>query len=75
MILQMPELKTQAIDTPEIQSFSLEEIVKVKAEFAQKACGGPVVVEDVALHIAALGGFPGPFVKFWHKEVGYGPCC
>lgn len=71
MILGMDNLEHRAIDTPEIQSFSLEEIVRTKAEFAQKVCGSPVVVEDVALHFDALGGFPGPFVKFWHKEVGY----
>lgn len=71
MILGIDHLANKAIDTPEIQSFSLEEIVKAKAEFAQKACASPVVVEDVSFHIDALGGFPGPFVKFWHKEVGY----
>lgn len=71
MILGMSDLESRAIDAPEIQSFSLEEIVKAKAEFAQKECGSPVVVEDVSLDIEALGGFPGPFVKFWQKEVGY----
>ncbi|MEK7632421.1 MAG: non-canonical purine NTP pyrophosphatase [Patescibacteria group bacterium] len=71
MILGIDDLANCAIDAPEIQSFSLEEIVRAKAEFAQKVCGSPVVVEDVALHFDALGGFPGPFVKFWQNEVGY----
>lgn len=70
-ILGMKDVETLSVDAPEIQSFSLEEIVRAKAEFAQKTCGSPVVVEDVSLHIGTLGGFPGPFVKFWHKEVGY----
>lgn len=71
MILGIPDLANRAIDAPEIQSFSLEEIVRAKAEYAQKVCGSAVVVEDVALHFEMLGGFPGPFVKFWQNEVGY----
>ncbi len=71
MILGISDLESRAIDTPEIQSFSLEEIVKTKAEFAQKVCGSPVVVEDVSLDLEVLKGFPGPFVKFWQNNVGY----
>src|SRR3989338_6541110 len=71
MILGIEDLVSRAIHTPEIQSFSLEEIVKVKAEFAQKECGSPVVVEDVSFDLEVLKGFPGPFVKFWENNVGY----
>ncbi len=71
MILGIDALASQAIHTPEIQSFSLEEIVRTKAEFAQKELGSAVVVEDVSLDLEVLKGFPGPFVKFWEENVGY----
>ncbi|MEK7073106.1 MAG: non-canonical purine NTP pyrophosphatase, partial [Patescibacteria group bacterium] len=46
--------------------------VEAKARAAFALVQAPVLVEDVALDIAALGGFPGPFVKFWLHHVGYG---
>ena len=70
-ILRDIDVVIRAIDAPEIQSFSLEEIVKAKAEFAQKECGGVVTVEDIAIDFDVLKGFPGPFIKFWHHNVGY----
>lgn len=70
-ILADANIDSKALDLPEIQSFSLEEIVRAKAERAHQAFGVPVLVEDVSLQIDALGGFPGPFVKFWAQNVGY----
>lgn len=55
----------------EIQSFDLRAIVVAKARAAFDRHGAPVIVEDVALHLAALGGFPGPFVKFWEQGPTY----
>ncbi len=71
MILGIEDVQTTAIDALEIQSFSLEEIVKAKAEQAQRELGSPVVVEDVSFELDVLNGFPGPFVKFWENNVGY----
>jgi len=62
------EIATRAIDLPEIQSFSLEEIVRQKVAAAFAIVGSPVLVEDVAFHLDALKGFPGPFIKFWDKQ-------
>ena len=59
------------MDIAEIQSFNLEEIVKFKAEQAFKEIGSAVLVEDVSFYAESLNGFPGPFVKFWEKNVGY----
>lgn len=72
-ILRGVELEARAIDLPEIQSMSLEEIVRVKARSAYEAVGGPVIVEDVSFEVRALGGMPGPFVKWWAKTAGYEP--
>lgn len=62
---------TQALSIPEIQSFSLREIVEAKARAAYALVQKPVLVEDVAFDIAAFGGFPGPFIKFWEQNVGH----
>ena len=52
------------LDLDEIQSTSLNEIVKHKVRQAYEKIKKPVIVEDVALEFAALGGLPGPFIKF-----------
>lgn len=59
------------VETLELQSYDLLEIVREKAIQAHSELGVAVVVEDVALDVEALGGFPGPFVKFWQKGPGY----
>lgn len=58
-------LKHQKVELDEIQSTSLEEIVTHKVKQAYDVVGLPVLVEDVALGFDALGGLPGPFVKFF----------
>lgn len=70
-ILADVELAIHDLALPEIQSFSLQEVVESKARMAYDAVQAPVLVEDVAFDIEALGGFPGPFAKFWFKHVGY----
>ncbi len=70
-ILPGVEVETLTVDVPEIQSSSLEEIVRAKAEAAYARVGRPVMVEDVSFEIGCLNGFPGPFVKFFAKQVGY----
>ncbi len=70
-ILTDTEIQIAALELHEIQSFDLHEVVehKVRAAFEQEH--GPVIVEDVSFEITALNGFPGPFVKWWAKVVGY----
>lgn len=58
-------LKHRAVDLAEIQSTSLEEVVEHKVRQAYKIAKCPVLVEDVALEFTALGGLPGPFIKFF----------
>ncbi len=67
------EMTSMAVEIPEIQSLSLEEIVRAKVRAAFDAVGGPVIIEDVSFEIAALKGMPGPFVKWWAKTAGYEP--
>lgn len=57
-------LERKSIDTPEIQSNSVEEIAEFSASWASHQLNQPVVVLDAGYYIEALNGFPGPFIKF-----------
>lgn len=63
-------LPTAALDLPEIQSLDLREVLRHKTREAFGRLGRPVVVEDVSLELAGLGGFPGPLVKWLLKAAG-----
>ena len=67
-------LKYRAVDITEIQSTSLEEIVEHKVRQAYMVAKCPVLVEDVALGFTALGGLPGPFIKFLAPKIGRASC-
>ena len=54
----------------EIQSNSLKEIAKNKAEQAFKKCKKPIIVEDDGLFIDSLNGFPGPYSSYVFKTIG-----
>lgn len=68
-ILPMPVTQLD-IDLPEIQSMNLQEIMDAKLQAAFSASNRPVMAEDVSAELEALGGFPGPFVKFAEKTLG-----
>lgn len=70
-ILVGAEMETIALELPELQSASLEEIVRAKLEAAYAKVGRPVLVEDISFEIGCLNGFPGPFIKFYAQKVGY----
>ena len=57
------------LDLREIQSLNLREIVENKARQAFDTLKKPVLVEDVSLIIHALGRLPGPFIKWFLKEL------
>lgn len=65
------ELVQHAFSVPEVQDASCEEIARQSAVFAAEKIGEPCVVTDAGFFIPALGGFPGPFVKYindWISE-------
>jgi non-canonical purine NTP pyrophosphatase (RdgB/HAM1 family) len=64
-----------ALDLVEIQSLELSEIVKAKAKSAYEIIKKPVLVEDVSLTFEAMGKLPGPFIKWFHKELGNEGLC
>ncbi len=63
------------IELDEIQSMNLKEIVRQKMRRAYRLVGHPVLVEDVSLEFEALNGLPGPFVKFFVKNMSLQDIC
>lgn len=63
------DLKVLNVDLPEIQEVSTEAIAKNKAYQAAQLANGPVVVEDTSLQFSALGGMPGPYIKWFQQKL------
>ena len=63
-------LRVERLDLPEIQGLDLMEILRAKGREAQRRLGMPVLVEETGLELAALGGFPGPLVRWMLESIG-----
>lgn len=61
------ELVRHSFHVPEIQEATCEEVAKQSAIYGAKELREPCVVMDAGFFIAALGGFPGPFVKYTNE--------
>ena len=59
-------------DIPEIQAHTAVEVASEKARQAYRLHGRPVLVNDFAFHIDALGGWPGALVKLATERPGLG---
>jgi non-canonical purine NTP pyrophosphatase (RdgB/HAM1 family) len=68
-------LERVALELPEVQASSTREVAAEKARAAYARLARPLVVEDAGLEFAALGGFPGPFVKYWESLGGLASMC
>lgn len=73
-LLEVP-LRHQKVELDELQSLDLHEIVEHKVRQAYDTVGAPVLVEDVSLEFRALGGLPGPFIKWFIEHAGPDACC
>lgn len=73
-LLEIP-LAHQKVEFDELQSLDLHEIVEHKARQAYEIVKKPVLVEDVSMEFTALGGLPGPFIKFFIVNSGDAACC
>lgn len=58
------------LDLPELQG-DPEEISKEKCRLAAKQVGGAVMVEDTSLCFNAMGGLPGPYIKWFLEKLGH----
>jgi non-canonical purine NTP pyrophosphatase (RdgB/HAM1 family) len=58
------------LDLPEIQELDLLAVLRAKGEEAWRRLRRPLVVEETGLELPALGGFPGPLVKWMLQAAG-----
>jgi non-canonical purine NTP pyrophosphatase (RdgB/HAM1 family) len=63
------------LELDELQAESVAEIAQRKARDAYAKLGRPVIVEDAGFGLVGLGGFPGPYIKFWEKLGGLESLC
>ena len=62
------KVEAKPLDLPEFQG-EPDEISIEKCKLAAKEVGGPVIVEDVCLCFNALGGMPGPYIKWFVDKL------
>ena len=60
---------SQDVDLPEYQG-EPDDICIQKCKEASKVIQGPVLIEDTCLCFNALGGLPGPYIKWFLKKLG-----
>ncbi|XP_066951341.1 inosine triphosphate pyrophosphatase [Macrobrachium rosenbergii] len=60
---------SQKIDLPEYQG-EADEISRLKCQAAAELIKAPVIVEDTCLGFKALGGLPGPYIKWFLEKLG-----
>lgn len=69
------EIERASLDLPEIQAATTSEVALTKARAAAGMLDAPAIVEDTGVELVALGGFPGPFIKFWETLGGLESIC
>ena len=68
-ILGLP-LQRAELDLAEPQGLDVVAVAREKSRAAQRLLGHPVLVEDTSLELSALGGFPGPLVRWLLQAAG-----
>jgi inosine triphosphate pyrophosphatase len=63
------------VDVDEIQSLDLRAVVEHKVRQAYDLVNQPVLVEDVAVTMTAMGHLPGTFIKWFLQELGNDGLC
>jgi inosine triphosphate pyrophosphatase len=63
------KLRIINVDLPEIQEVNTQAIAKEKALLGAQLAGGPCLVEDTSLNFHALGGMPGPYIKWFQDSL------
>lgn len=64
------EVEQAFIEMTEPQADTATEVALSKARQAYAFLKEPVVVDDSSFHISALGGFPGPYIKYMLSTIG-----
>jgi XTP/dITP diphosphohydrolase len=63
------------LDLQEVQAETVAEVALAKARAAFDKLKRPVIVEDAGVELFGLGGFPGPYIKYWEKLGGLKSIC
>ncbi|PLW06118.1 hypothetical protein PCANC_00447 [Puccinia coronata f. sp. avenae] len=63
------EVESKALDLPEVQG-STQDVAREKSKAAAQLIGGPCITEDTALCFKAMGGLPGPYIKWFLEKLG-----
>jgi non-canonical purine NTP pyrophosphatase (RdgB/HAM1 family) len=63
-------LERVALDLAEPQGLDVVAVAREKARAAFELLRRPVLVEDTSLELAALGGFPGPLIRWLLEAAG-----
>lgn len=63
-------VEARPLDLREVQSLDFGEVVRAKAVEACRLSGGPVLVEDSGLSVAAWKGYPGPLTRWAVAAAG-----
>jgi XTP/dITP diphosphohydrolase len=63
------------LELPEMQAETVTEVALFKARAAFEKLKRPVIVEDAGVELLGLGGFPGPYIKYWEKLGGLASIC
>lgn len=64
------KVRQAKVDLPEIQELDTQKIVEEKAKEAKRRKYRNFIIEDSSLVIHGLGKLPGPFTKWFQKELG-----
>lgn len=64
------EVRSYRLDLDEVQG-SIDHVSESKCRRAADVVKGPVLVEDTALCFNALGGLPGPYIKWFLTAIGH----
>lgn len=68
-------LERSELELVEEQAETVAAVALAKARAAYAQLKRPVIVEDAGVELYALGGFPGPFIKYWEKSGGLASIC
>jgi non-canonical purine NTP pyrophosphatase (RdgB/HAM1 family) len=69
------DIERVELELDELQGENVSVIALHKATSAYARLGRPVIVEDAGFELLGLGGFPGPYIKFWEKLGGLESIC
>lgn len=63
------------LELAELQAETVGAVALAKARLAYERLNRPVIVEDAGFELLGLGGFPGPYIKYWEKLGGLESIC